>query len=105
MGYTKGPWKARNQKSTKGDDIGWIIEVDEGRGGRIGWSSRAFADTNKEEDRGGPEAKGNAFLMAAAPDLLEALKRCVIELEAFCAGHSDAEINIAKSAIAKADPS
>lgn len=78
---TPGPWVARNQQSGSGEDLGWIIEVDSGRGGRVGWSSRAFADTNHEEQRGGPEAKANAYLIAAAPELLAALKAIVAVLQ------------------------
>jgi hypothetical protein len=49
------------------------------------------------------EAEANARLAAAAPDLLDALKRAVVELEHFAPVHAAAEIEIARAAIAKAE--
>lgn len=47
--------------------------------------------------------EADARLIAAAPEMLDALKRAVIEMEMWCPVHAAAEIKIAKAAIAKAE--
>jgi len=69
------------QKHENGSALGWIIEVDTGRGGRIGWASRAYVDTNEEAQPESDEVFANAHLIAAAPDLLAALRTFIDALE------------------------
>lgn len=71
--HTPGPWKARMQYSRGGRELGWMVEHSNGR---IGWASLAYADTNEEAPVADPVNAANARLIAAAPDLLEALRKC-----------------------------
>lgn len=48
------------------------------------------------------EAEANVRLIAAAPDLLDAARRALIELRQWAPVHAGAEISILKAAIAKA---
>lgn len=72
--YTPGPWFAERQVSRQGESLGWIVNH---ANGRIGWSSYATATPNEGE--GAPHAQGgaNAHLIAASPELYEALKGLV----------------------------
>ncbi len=103
MAHTPGPWFARNQRSNQGHDCGWIIE-DKGTG-RIGWSSRAteksdLAGFNTSDDEL-VEQEANARLIAAAPELLAALKAVVANHcgneKMFCSTCSPAREVIAKA--------
>jgi hypothetical protein len=66
---TPGPWSARMQVSSRGDNLGWIIEH---KNGRIVWSSYSMAYPNAGEQSPYPIGGANARLIAAAPDLLAA---------------------------------
>lgn len=59
------------QFSKSGRELGWLIEYPNGR---IGWASLACVDTNEEAPVADPVNAANARLIAAAPDLLEALR-------------------------------
>ena len=98
--HTPGPWEASIQRSKDGRDLGWIVEH---VNGRIGWASLAYAHTNKEADEADPAREANARLIAAAPELLEALK-AVTSTEMFLPDHPQrqASYKAARAAIAKA---
>jgi hypothetical protein len=71
--HTPGKWAARQQfQARTGRSLGWIIETEDGS--RIGWSDYADATTKKGEEAPFEQSGENARLIAAAPDLLEALK-------------------------------
>ena len=72
--FTPGPWFAHEQRSTRGESLGWIINHGHGR---IGWSSYATAIPNEGERPPCPISTANAHLIAAAPDLYVALKMCL----------------------------
>ena len=69
--HTQGPWTARMQERKGGTALGPIVEF---VGGRIGWSSFATAEPNEGEGKPYRQSMANARLIAAAPDLLEALQ-------------------------------
>lgn len=96
--HTPGPWDARIQRGKDGRDLGWIIEHGNDR---IGWSSLAYADTNREADATDPAREANARLIAAAPDLLEALKRAENWLSEWAS--AEPYLAIIRAAIAKAE--
>jgi hypothetical protein len=84
-GHTPGPWTARYA-----DRIGFIIEV----GPKDSMQAGKVADIIV---RGGGESHGNALLIAAAPELLEALKAMLAD------GPAGLESRImARAALAKA---
>lgn len=98
--HTPGPWIAREQRTSGGDSLGWIIEY---AGGRIGWSSYATAEPNEGE--GPPYAVGgaNARLIAAAPDLLLSLRNVLaLAPDVDDADHFREALEGARTAIAKA---
>lgn len=63
IGYTKGPWLSSYENT---GEIAWHVEVKS--------ESLAGNDEYPIADLWGPDAEFNARLIAAAPDLLEALK-------------------------------
>jgi len=81
--------------------MGWIIDASTGRKGRIGWASRAFADTNEADDCESSESTANARLIAAAPDLLAALQ-AIANGEGYYGAQAAEYKAIARAAIAKA---
>jgi hypothetical protein len=96
--HTPGPW-------TFGSREGWRVDapthysshytlVAKGRRAPIAF----VVSTARDED----EYHANARLIAAAPDLLEAAERALIEMEALCGNASLGEIGLLRSAIAKA---
>jgi hypothetical protein len=93
-GHTPGPWQARN-------DYGWdtiIGNVDGPDDGEYTYTGIAEVIT---EDPG--EAQANARLIAAAPELLEALQRCTARLEIHMKHSEDLAAHMqAAAAIAKA---
>ena len=103
--HTPGPWIASVQRSKEGRHLGWIVEASEGRGGRIGWPSRAYADTNEEAPRDGKEQEANARLIAAAPDLLGAADYAAEAIASVPAGFPvlDRALEHLRAAIAKAE--
>ena len=87
MSYTPGPWTARDQgEGPRGKSLGIVIS---GRN----HLPLFFLPRGKPE-----EGMANAYLVAAAPDLLEALKG-VIRV----ADRETTEFNAARAAIAKAE--
>ena len=102
--HTPGPWYAEAQRqSGTGAFLGWIIEHSSGR---VGWESTAFKSTNREAAADDPVREANARLIAAAPDLLDALQACQKTLLAIChpqcKDDPDSPVNLAAIAIAKA---
>jgi hypothetical protein len=91
--FTPGPWKAHIQRSKQGDDLGWIVEFNNGR---IGWASLAYADINREAEKDDPAREANAHLMAAAPRMYAALEGCILALDP-CPQRSEAKAALAKA--------
>ena len=89
--HTPGPW----MKSTHGGISKYSI-----------WSSSGqhIADTNTTKSIGFERCAANASLIAAAPDLLEALEDCVAVMDRELAGLKviQPELSAARAAIAKA---
>lgn len=94
MAHTKGPWKAK-LGAVMTEDENWLI-CDSG-------------------DWGGVISDPDAQLIAAAPDLLEALKLLLDEHQSLVTGHASEngisdgsdlwpELGVARRAIAKAEP-
>ena len=65
--HTKGPWKTGQYLGSLRQFVIHTDAGDNGRGSDVAFTSIAF---------GNDETIANARLIAAAPDLLEALKRC-----------------------------
>lgn len=94
--HTPGPWRW---------DQGWgaIVAGDDGRGG----CEELVTPVWREQDT--PERLANAALIAAAPDLLEALRECITDDGACCmnTGQRDRRLKaidaIARAAIARAE--
>jgi len=92
--HTPGPWVAASSPSSV---VGWPI---------CGKMGRIIGDVACLHARPGTDAyaevEANAHLIAAAPDLLAALKRCVV-LAAAHPGGDDPNVARANAAIAKAE--
>ncbi len=82
MKHTPGPWRISDARSTK------VVLIDDAKGQAVG--ELVWADVRNPAD---------ARLIAAAPDLLDALKDLVSVLGA---DSGEAEIVAARAAIAKA---
>ena len=110
--FTKGPWHVMCITNADTDcDCGYIL--DEG-GTCIG---QVFVDDGKLVSDGGndspplEEAMANASLIAAAPDMYEALKACIDELNSIHSQYGDTDnaahhshaLAIASASIAKAE--
>ena len=88
--HTQGPWKYIGNYRPDGDGFGWFVEIAPER-----WAS--------VEGLTFSEAEANAHLIAAAPELLEALKWLTAEIKD-CAQPSDWESwEACQAAIAKAE--
>jgi hypothetical protein len=99
--HTPGEWTARQQKNSRtGKNMGWIIEAE--NGSRIGWSDYADATTNKGDQPPYEQSGENANLIAAAPDLLEVLKKITDDFSYLWPLE---HVEMAKAAIAKAEGS
>lgn len=94
--HTHGPWQARGSHQT--DDFGIIAQ--DGSADDGGWMviAECFSDLRRSGERAIEEAAANARLIAAAPDLLEALKRCRFD----SLNMSLADLEFCGAAIAKA---
>ena len=73
MKHTQGPWKFGKELSSRAGE--WLISFDAGNKGRGVEIAETRVGSGKES--------GNARLIAAAPDLLDALKEATAVLEAF----------------------
>ena len=76
--HTPGPW---HKEAYDGDDC---VDVFDARGYRVAECSFAAShegNPRKDHERSGEEIQANARLIAAAPELLEALTLCLIEHE------------------------
>ena len=75
--YTPGPW-------TVGNSAGWDMPIVEANGHRIATMERNnYRATTALSAPAKAEDETNARLIAAAPDLLEALEKVVINIEDF----------------------
>jgi hypothetical protein len=117
--FTPGPWQFRPMdgfdalhklRGTKPEEHEGYFRANDGSWGVSCGNGRVcLVDFQGKAKRGqgyaapDPEGMANARLIAAAPEMYEALKRCVVELEFHADGHSLAEIEIANAAIAKAE--
>lgn len=109
MAHTPGPWKVRKHWSDEG-----AYEVFPTRGKKPTWGEwSAIAEVTDAVSKG-ESAKANARLIAAAPDLLEALQSVWLWMESQAdaqskGGHATFDLmalreqrDIARAAIAKA---
>lgn len=89
--HTPGPWGHKTWDVNKDGEFNYTVEKDDK-------SICEIVGT-------GEQAEANARLIAAAPELLEALKVCSAELFAQCADHPRAMLFVkeARAAIAKAE--
>lgn len=86
--HTPGPWKVNSLTRIEAADFGLVASI---RGGLES-----------------PETHANARLIAAAPDMLGALKECVIEISQLrnvrkLTTSEEVALDLARSAIAKAE--
>jgi hypothetical protein len=103
MNHTQGPWFLEHD--TVGDIVTGHIEVSSSTHGAL-----ALVVWKMEDEEVSPECQANARLIAAAPELLEALIKAeckLVELELSFAGGDDelyveSSILTARAAIAKA---
>ena len=103
--HTPGPWIVDGE--SKNDHQAFIIEQDRGeeRGPKICWTATRGYDTEQDRPAISAEDEANAHLIAAAPDLLVALKQCIplIEAHANAALGEGLTLQVARAAIAKAE--
>ena len=99
--FTPGPWEFDveihwvNQPGEQEVHGAWdVYPVDDGDH-IIATVNHVYPDRNT--------CRYNARLIAAAPAMYEALHRAVTEMEFWSKGHSDAEIAIARAALAQAE--
>ena len=99
--YTSGPWYAKRYERERPDTwAGWHIQD---RDGHSAPPDVAYVD---DADYGPEVAEANARLLAAAPDLLEALYILLVQFGEYKDGDGACKyhaIKIAKAAIAKAE--
>jgi hypothetical protein len=105
--HTPGPWFAQRAIGTDDMDCGWHIEPE-----MVDYKYRGMvASVGDAEHIGGithDERDANARLIAAAPDLLDALTRLVDRALAYLDGYvmsgqiTRADVEIARAACAKA---
>jgi hypothetical protein len=97
--YTAGPWEVHKYASTTGGH-GFTVRSKEHKGISI-----ANLTPGISTDRIEPVAEANAYLIASAPDLLEAAKRALIVLEGLCSIRKPGDaLGQLADAIAKAEP-
>lgn len=102
---TPGPWSAVHQYADEVsviDNEGFKVVTAERTAILIDWDKKGFehwGDDGGSKHLSGPEQFSNAYLIAAAPELLEALQELVIAME--CAGVEAGTVK-AKLAINKA---
>lgn len=83
--WTRGPWHVGYGNGISGDVASWSVFLDEKQCSEIPIRSGNKAVTIVYYKRDEDENTANAFLMAAAPDLYEALEKLVAYTEA-CEG-------------------
>lgn len=88
--HTPGPWKAERHKNKQ---FPTCLEIEI-------WNQNTHITTIHEHVENVKIDLANARLIAAAPELLEALEQAKVRLE--CAGLNDTTLDIIKQAIAKA---
>lgn len=94
--YTPSPWSIDPWQ----DGRGWSLRPHRPDGGMTGHQIACVYDT-AIEPMGSTQA--NLHLIAAAPDMHDALVKCVAALTAFCRDATQAEIQAGLTAIAKAE--
>ena len=100
--HTPGPWRATDM----GGELGWVVQSNlPCINGLSAWVTVANVGAPHESDQmfGGRDHEADARLMAAAPELLEALqallKRVKVGYDGLPQGHG---VRITEAAIAKA---
>jgi hypothetical protein len=97
-GHTPGPWKIGGQSGNPGE--GEEISAD---GRLIAWTAATY-DEDEDEDVVTEEDRANAKLIAAAPDLLAALRYAVTVMQDYDIDeHLSGEFEVFTDAIAKAE--
>lgn len=74
--HTQGPWEHHAILSNSENDKGFRVMAHDGRDGRM-WIADVSPVINNERGETSEEGKANARLIAAAPELLEALVAAV----------------------------
>ena len=97
-GHTPGPWRLSPLLSGSENDRGFRIFASDGRDGTM-WIADVSPVIDNDRGDASEEGKANARLIAAAPDLLEALK----DVEANVADDSPFMWERVGAAIAKAE--
>ena len=99
--HAPGPWKAVGSIPEEGCDCFWISGTKVGSDGKpFDWDIATVNGSQRSET-----CQANAHLIAAAPDMLKALRRAVMALAAASEKwpqHFDDEYEIVSAAIAKA---
>ena len=109
--YTPGPWRVGEQTEKQHTRIEQCSARGDGQWSiTVGWVNDDANTVPDADGRLGETWKANARLIAAAPDLLEALDHCEKILNAWFADPGDdpgrramAAVNKARAAIAKAE--
>ena len=95
--YTKGPWEVART------DAGIIVRTESAKKTRAGASRyAAIGGFDRSDPEQLAEALANARLIAAAPELLEALEEIVSAADGDGWSQLDADLRKARAAIAKA---
>lgn len=98
--HTPGPWESGKAYNTSGGDLWYSVVHSPAKAGTYHTPRAAEALGVSEE-----EALANARLIAAAPDLLDALVECLPDLKHYVATHGpgpDKRLDAVLAAIAKA---
>lgn len=105
--YTKGEWKAHFEYLGGYDAMSHSYDIEAGEQHIATLDLDSYESANEngetEEEVNAPEAKANAYLIAAAPAMYEALKEITREAPNPQLAYGKVVVEIARQAIALAD--